>query len=91
MIGNSCLVVLSIFGPKQRKPLPCEKFSNAPDPSYLLVCNIILFLVLICSRICDLYEEIFKTNPQECYIPYHGARIFERNKLRDTVLTTPRQ
>lgn len=91
MIGNSCLVLLSIFEPKQREPLPCEKFPNAPDPSYLSVCNIILFLVLICLRICDLSEEIFKKNPYECFIPYRGARIFERNKLRDTVLhvTTP--
>lgn len=60
MIGNSCLVLLSIFEPKQREPLPCEKFPNAPDPSYLSVCNIILFLVLICLRICDLNEEILK-------------------------------
>ena len=43
MIGNSCLVLLSIFEPKQREALPCEKFPNARDPSYLSVCNIILF------------------------------------------------
>ena len=33
MIENSFLVLLSIFEPKQREPLPCEKFPNAPDPS----------------------------------------------------------
>lgn len=33
MIENSCLVLLSIFEPTQREPLPFEKFPNVPDPS----------------------------------------------------------